>query len=797
MGPRDFLRQLAAALDLPPETTFCCQLFSNKSSALGADEDGSVATGDNQTFLATAETIGAEVGRRVGVKFPNVYLASGLFPAEAIVNNSGRTQENCTRALWLTIDADAKDWLAHAEEKPVKEVVEGLHELSDDDLAALLKRHGQALVEVADEVGLRPSLWVRSGYGHYGLYLLADGTDIDEARRLSAALRDAWCAAAGWKIADSTIDAGTRIVRLVGTWNVKNPERPRPCKLCRSSWRIYTVAELAERFPVVEPKQATPPPPRRAEARDGAPAEDGQDERLARLSRNALLYLQGHLPPVGQRNPTLFNVACEMEAAGFTRDEAETKLRPWAVSNGLDAGEIRSTVGSAFRKEREPARTVAHLTGSNPLADTNLEFRLLASAMASPDSCAQVCSRCEGWLFSSSVAQQIFFAIRSLDAQRLRVDPMVVYNDLHSRSHEAAAEAARELTADQGLATDQVTEIISILRQHATGRRVLNLCRSYERMLCEPHEHHDLDAFFAEAQAISTFRTPTNWSSLAEVYRDVYTVAESTAMTRQKMEEEGDRQGIASLGGLPLPLPDLNDILGAGLELGYCSIVGGAPARGKTAFAMQLALSLAKDHHIPAGIVSLELQTLKVGQRMLCSELPLLGRDLRRANLCDQEWSGIARLMNEASGVPLHFFDLASTFHEVRSAISVGALEFGLKLVLVDFAQQIQMPQSKRGEVGDMSYIMRGLHDQAKRLGIHICILSQLRKGANIKRPESSDFLGSGSLEQMIRTGISVWNDKDSSHQRREALIRVIKGDEGTGEELACYYDTKRQRFVR
>ena len=119
-----------------------------------------------------------------------------------------------------------------------------------------------------------------------------------------------------------------------------------------------------------------------------------------------------------------------------------------------------------------------------------------------------------------------------------------------------------------------------------------------------------------------------------------------------------------------------------------------------------------------------------------------------------------------------------------------------MKLIVVDFVQLISLPNSRTNDTGKMDVIMRTLQQLAKRLGVHIVILSQLTKSADLKRPKLNQLLGSGSLEQMIRTGVAVWNDKDSSSQYRDALVCVMKGAQGTG-EVECRYDTLRQRFMR
>jgi hypothetical protein len=84
------------------------------------------------------------------------------------------------------------------------------------------------------------------------------------------------------------------------------------------------------------------------------------DNWQARLSRQALRYLQGETPPEGKRNNTLFVVACELQSAGIPQDQAVDLLLPTAVKAGTPDSEARSTIRSAYQEEREPARCVGN-----------------------------------------------------------------------------------------------------------------------------------------------------------------------------------------------------------------------------------------------------------------------------------------------------------------------------------------------------------------------------------------------------------------------------------------------------
>ena len=97
------------------------------------------------------------------------------------------------------------------------------------------------------------------------LWWLADGQDLARAGAVATRLRDLWNEVAGFKCCDATIDAGTRLLRLPGTYNVKVPARPQRCTVGRGKDRLWPLAELEAALPepiaaaVTAPATSTPP----------------------------------------------------------------------------------------------------------------------------------------------------------------------------------------------------------------------------------------------------------------------------------------------------------------------------------------------------------------------------------------------------------------------------------------------------------------------------------------------------------------------------------------------------------
>jgi hypothetical protein len=103
---------------------------------------------------------------------------------------------------------------------------------------------------------------------------LEDGFDLKRTNEVSALLFDRWNA--DGKVCDATKDAGPRLMRCPGAWNIKNPAIPRKCRFAKGTLKLWTLAEI--------------------EAICRPLATSQTDNWQARLSRQALRYLQGDHP---------------------------------------------------------------------------------------------------------------------------------------------------------------------------------------------------------------------------------------------------------------------------------------------------------------------------------------------------------------------------------------------------------------------------------------------------------------------------------------------------------------------
>ena len=227
-------------------------------------------------------------------------------------------------------------------------------------------------------------------------------------------------------------------------------------------------------------------------------------------------------------------------------------------------------------------------------------------------------------------------------------------------------------------------------------------------------------------------------------------------------------------------------------EPGDFIIIGGRPSAGKTLFALQAAISLAKTWRV--GFVSLETSVAKLTRRAMAhlSGVPLwklknpakLDPDDRRALLEAQE---------TFSQLNLEMVDSIRTVAQIEAV----AINRSWDVVIVDYIQIVQGKGSSRYEV--VTNISQELHTLAQQH--HICVigLAQLSRGvksaAGREAPPTLESLReSGQLEQDADAVMLLYlnNPEDKGSNR---ILKVAKNKEGECGWLEMIFKGETQTF--
>jgi len=220
--------------------------------------------------------------------------------------------------------------------------------------------------------------------------------------------------------------------------------------------------------------------------------------------------------------------------------------------------------------------------------------------------------------------------------------------------------------------------------------------------------------------------------------------------TFDNIEQLQSRKGDVT--GIPTGFRDLDNIT-AGFQRNDLIIVAARPSVGKTAFALNVAQSVAVQARENVAIFSLEMGAEQLIMRMLCAEGNIDAQVLRTGALTTEDWGKLTMAMGSLSNSGIFIDDTPGVrINEIRAKCRRLAQEHGLGMILIDYLQLIQ-GSGKPGEnrQQEVSEISRSLKQLARELKVPVIALSQLSRGVEQrqdKRPMMSDLRESGSIEQ-------------------------------------------------
>jgi replicative DNA helicase len=206
--------------------------------------------------------------------------------------------------------------------------------------------------------------------------------------------------------------------------------------------------------------------------------------------------------------------------------------------------------------------------------------------------------------------------------------------------------------------------------------------------------------------------------------------------------------------GIPTGFEKLDLELG-GLQNTDFIIIAARPSMGKTAFALNIATNAALHARKKVLVLSLEMSSIQLVQRMLCSEARVDYQAVRTGYLTNTDWNRLSSAASRLNEADIFIDDTSGlTAVEVRAKARRTKLEHGLDLLIVDYLQLMSSPAGKgRSRQEDVSEISRSMKGLAKELGVPVVALSQLNRLVEQRsnrdhRPQLSDLRESGSLEQ-------------------------------------------------
>jgi replicative DNA helicase len=297
----------------------------------------------------------------------------------------------------------------------------------------------------------------------------------------------------------------------------------------------------------------------------------------------------------------------------------------------------------------------------------------------------------------------------------------------------------------------------SILIQKYISRELMMLC---QRSISEIN-NVDNDVF----QTIQKISSEMESYSIknGKDFKEFNTVAHQMIKKIETMKQSGNK-----IVGLDTGFTRLNAISN-GWHSPDLVIIAARPATGKTAFALNLAVNLAKQK-IPVAFFSLEMSTEQLAMRVISSMTGIYSNYLTKAEIHEGNWR---TLLSTDFDLPLYVDDTASlNLLDFKEKVRKAKKKWGIKAVFVDYLQLITV-YGKGNREQEISTISRTLKAMAKELDIPIIALAQLSRDVEKRNgePRLSDLRESGAIEQDADIVIALHNEEPDSDN---PLIKVL-----------------------
>lgn len=316
--------------------------------------------------------------------------------------------------------------------------------------------------------------------------------------------------------------------------------------------------------------------------------------------------------------------------------------------------------------------------------------------------------------------QIIHRAIRDLAAAGEPVDPITVSAELTKRGDLARAGGAAYLhTCTQAVPTPaNGSRYAEIVRAKAYRRSVIESAHSIlEYAYSDTGDDDEVRALVEQKLTDIIAGTPGVQEApptVGDLYLDFVDDLEAV--------QEGKKTG------LPYGFMDL-DTLTSGMQPGNVTVVAAQSGMGKSTFALNAAVAAAKTG-APVMFSSLEMSETELMQKIAAAEGKIALHHLtHQGGLTQDGWDTVMRLGPELfQRLPLRVYRPdGATLGDIASAARACARNGGLKLLVVDYLQLIEVEQSRNSTREQaVASVSRGLKNLSVQLDCHVIALSQL-----------------------------------------------------------------------
>jgi len=429
--------------------------------------------------------------------------------------------------------------------------------------------------------------------------------------------------------------------------------------------------------------------------------------------------------------------------------------------------------------------------------DLDAEQGVLGSILLLPETCDEVSLVLRPDDFFDEANRCLFTHMQAMHDAGGKIDVTLLVDRLKKSGHyETIGGAAYLYKISQAVPNAAHARYYAgIVREKSTLRSLINASTEILRQAYE--EQHEARHLVSEAEqkifSILDHRSASSVNSIRDILHQ--------AMDRLDARMRGEQtQDAVDSGFMEL------DRLTGGLHNSELVILAARPSMGKTALAMNIAEYVAVELRRPTLFVSLEMASVELADRLLCSAAQVDGHRLRNGTLSNADKLRLVEKAGEISQAPLFVDDSPSrTVSEIAAAARrIKRREGGLGLIAVDYLQLIEPDNPDDSRQEQVARIARRLKGLAREAEVPVLCLAQLNRQAEDTRdhrPRLSHLRESGAIEQDADVVMFVHREeyylRGEEQKEHEGLAEIIIAKQRNGPvgEVELRWEKKYTRF--
>lgn len=415
------------------------------------------------------------------------------------------------------------------------------------------------------------------------------------------------------------------------------------------------------------------------------------------------------------------------------------------------------------------SKTLGDLLDHQPPRSLEAERALIGSLLLLPEVCDEVALIVRAEDFYDPTHRTIFAHMLSLHESGRQIDPTLLSQTLKDAGqYENVGGAAFLLELSQEVATAAHAEYYArIVRDKSVLRSLIHastdiIQESYETGV-------DARSMLARAEERVFRILDSKGETQVRAIRDV--LHESLARIDARLQQQH------AYGGLETGFIDFDELTG-GLHNSELVILAARPSMGKTALAINIAEHASIGAGKPVLVVSLEMSSLELGDRLLCSRARVNSHRLRNGQLSREDSQRLIQTAADVSRAPLYIDDSPSrNMTEIAATARRLKRQGGLSLVVIDYLQLIEPDNPRDPRQEQVARISRRLKGLARELNVPVLCLAQLNRQVEAtrdNRPQLSHLRESGAIEQ--DADVVAFVHREEFYQSSEEDRERVKG---------------------